>query len=133
MGATASSRNLSGYLANSLTQKDLTEGSVKRSTTFFLYSLSAKILLIPKRVDPGYSNRAKTELCKIYSILALQTSGHIFLNTPIKPEATKCRYSGSTCSTALNAIGASKSAGLKYIKSFILSAGTKSSIFSANS
>ena len=71
----------------------------------FLYSLSDKSLLIPRRVEPGYSKRAKIELCKIYSIRALHTSCQIFLKTPIKPEAIKCLYSGATCSIALKAIG----------------------------
>ncbi len=45
--------------------------------------------MIPKRVELGYSKRAKRVLFKIYSIRADQTSGQIFLKTPIIPEATK--------------------------------------------
>ena len=64
-------------------------GSVIFSTTWLLKSVSDIILLTPKSVALGYSKSAKIQLFKIYSILADQTSGQIFLKTPIKPEATK--------------------------------------------
>src|SRR3989338_3237995 len=114
MAAVASVENLSAYLANSLTQKDLTIGSLILATTILRYSLSANILLIPSNVEPGYSSKANMVLFKIYSILPDQASApQIFLKTPSKPEATKCLNSKGTCSMTLKAIGNSRSPGSK--------------------
>src|SRR3989338_4577852 len=90
MAAVASVANLSAYLANSSVQKALTIGSVMLATTFLRYSLLDINLLIPRRVEFGYSRRAKIVLFKMYSILPDHASApHIFLNTPTSPEATK--------------------------------------------
>src|SRR3989344_7974280 len=105
MAAVASVSYLWVYLAYSLTQKAFTTGSATLSTTFVRNSTSASIRFTPRRVELGYSNRAKMALFKMYSILADQTSGQIFLKTPIKPEATRWRCSMLTLSITLKEMG----------------------------
>src|SRR3989344_5061520 len=105
MAAVASTSYLWVYLEYSCTQNALTTGSVIFSTTFLRYSTSDSILLTPKRVASGYSNKARMQLLRIYSILADQTSGQIFLKTPISPPATKCLWATSTFSMILKAMG----------------------------
>ncbi len=91
--------------------------------TDFRYFGSFNIRIIPSKVDPDDSSSANRVLFKMYSIRPDQASTQIFLNTPIIPEATKCRNSGLICSSGLNATGKFISAGLKYTTSLMRSSG----------
>src|SRR3989338_8851708 len=105
MAAVASTSYLWVYLAYSWVQNAFTTESEIFSITFARYSTSESMRLMPRSVDPGYSNSARIALFKMYSMRADHTSGHTFLNTDISPEATKWRCSGSTRSITLNAMG----------------------------
>src|SRR5579872_237551 len=113
MAGVASAANRSVYLPNSSIQKDLAEASVILSTTFFLYSLSESILLMPRRVESGYSSKAMMAYWRIYDMRALQASAQIFSKVAMRPFTTRWRLSGSTSSMTLKAIGYSISNGAK--------------------
>src|SRR3989344_8960740 len=113
MGTIASFLNLGSQASYSVVQKALTTGSLILATIIRRYSLSTKSRGMPIRVVPGVSIKAKTQLSRIYSILADQTLAQIFVKIAIRPEATKCLCSGSLTSRTLKPIGYFESIGLK--------------------
>src|SRR3989338_7500239 len=84
IAATASRMNCSGYFANSFSQNPLITGSESCATIRFRNSFSPNMRLMPRRVDPGISSRARMAFASRYSIRGEAPSGlnvldgHIF-------------------------------------------------------
>src|SRR3990172_6997327 len=113
MGEMVSVLKTLGYFSYSVSQNDLTTGSVTLITRPIRYSSSVSNRGRSKRVLPSLSESASMAFLSTYSSLGPQNSDQIFLKTEIKPEATRGLCTGLTLSNTLKAMGYSTSAGLK--------------------